>query len=189
MRLSNYIYIKNFFSKEECEKVIKEGETNLKEATLIDNCIETQIRDTKVSFIRNGSPVQDLMEKIIDQIVVEAKHHYGCNLKRFEPMQYTKYTKGMFYTWHTDSAVKIEDLVKNLRDISASLILSPKEEHQGGSLQMILNGCISKDNVVCPKDVQDQEQGTLIIFPSNVLHQVTPIISGTRKSLVIWGSS
>ena len=28
--------------------------------------------------------------------------------------------------------------------------------------------------------------GTVIAFPSYVLHRVTPIESGTRKALVIW---
>ena len=50
--------------------------------------------------------------------------------------------------------------------MSASLVLSPREEYEGGSLQMILNDCIDRNNVVTPHDVEDQEQGTLIIFPS-----------------------
>jgi PKHD-type hydroxylase len=29
-------------------------------------------------------------------------------------------------------------------------------------------------------------RGTLIAFPSYVLHRVTPIISGTRKAVVVW---
>lgn len=31
-----------------------------------------------------------------------------------------------------------------------------------------------------------KELGTIIIFPSFVYHQVTPITKGTRKSLVNW---
>lgn len=186
MRLSNYIFIPNFLLKKECEKIIKEGELNLKEATLMDESVNTNIRNTEVSFFYNKNPVQDLMQKIVDKMIEISINYYGCNLKNVEAIQYTKYTKDMFYTWHTDSAVSLEQ--KITRDISASLILSHKEEHEGGSLQMILNEvCIDKDNVLSPHDVVNQEQGTLIIFPSNVLHQVTPITLGTRKSLVAWG--
>ena len=32
----------------------------------------------------------------------------------------------------------------------------------------------------------ERTRGTLIAFPSYVLHRVTPIESGIRKSLVIW---
>jgi PKHD-type hydroxylase len=31
-----------------------------------------------------------------------------------------------------------------------------------------------------------RERGVVIAFPSYVLHRVTPITSGTRKSVVIW---
>jgi PKHD-type hydroxylase len=31
-------------------------------------------------------------------------------------------------------------------------------------------------------------RGTLVAFPSYLLHRVTPITSGTRKSLVAWVS-
>ena len=31
-----------------------------------------------------------------------------------------------------------------------------------------------------------KEQGCLIVFPSYVLHEVTPIIKGERNSLVVW---
>jgi PKHD-type hydroxylase len=31
-----------------------------------------------------------------------------------------------------------------------------------------------------------RERGTVIAFPSYVLHRVTPITSGVRKALVVW---
>ena len=31
-------------------------------------------------------------------------------------------------------------------------------------------------------------RGNLVAFPSYVLHQVTPVTSGIRKSLVAWGA-
>ena len=189
MRLSNYIFIENFFSKDECEKVIHEGEKNLQDALVQQRGKVPTIRDTKVSFIYSGSNIHDLMQKFVDQVIAESSHFYGCNLKDCEAIQYTKYEKGMFYGWHTDSALEISDLKNNVRDMSASLILSSDQEYEGGSLQMILNNCISKDNIVTPHDVQNQKQGTLIIFPSNVLHQVTPVTSGIRKSIVLWGCS
>ena len=75
------------------------------------------------------------------------------------------------------------------REISVSLILNSKDEYTGGSLQMITPNCITEDNTIEPKDVEVQEQGTLIIFPSSMIHQVTPVLSGVRKSLVLWTGS
>jgi PKHD-type hydroxylase len=37
-------------------------------------------------------------------------------------------------------------------------------------------------------DVAPRERGALIAFPANVLHRVTPLTRGVRKSLVIWAA-
>ena len=66
MRLSNYIYVKNFFTKEECNRVIDEGEKNLEDALLLNKGKNTDVRDTQVSFIYSGSDVQDLMQKVVN---------------------------------------------------------------------------------------------------------------------------
>ena len=76
-----------------------------------------------------------------------------------------------------------------MKNLSVSLILNRKDEYTGGSLQMITPSGISIDNIITPRDVEDQEQGTLIVFPSSMIHQVTPVLSGVRKSLVLWSCS
>jgi PKHD-type hydroxylase len=35
-------------------------------------------------------------------------------------------------------------------------------------------------------DTAPRTRGSLIAFPANVLHQVTPIQKGTRRALVAW---
>jgi len=35
-------------------------------------------------------------------------------------------------------------------------------------------------------ELMDKTQGTLILFPSYVLHEVMPVTKGTRNSLVTW---
>lgn len=39
----------------------------------------------------------------------------------------------------------------------------------------------SKHIQVAPRD-----KGTVIIFPSYILHRVTPVTKGVRKSLAVW---
>jgi PKHD-type hydroxylase len=34
--------------------------------------------------------------------------------------------------------------------------------------------------------VAPREKGTVIMFPSYLLHRVTPVTKGVRKSLVLW---
>ena len=57
--------------------------------------------------------------------------------------------------------------------------LSDADAYEGGDLQFMINNKI----VNAPR-----EKGTIIIFPSFVMHRVTPITKGTRQSIVGWVS-
>jgi len=190
MRIANYLYQEKFLTKKECKKLINEGAKQLQKAIIYDakdEAIESSIRETNVSFFKLGSAVDDILKKVIDGLCYIAFNYYGVNITDIEPIQYAEYEKGMFYGWHTDSGASLQQPVK--RDISASLILNDKSDYMGGSLQMVLPNKISKDNIITPQDVENQEQGTLIVFPSSMIHQVTPVTSGIRKSLVLWSCS
>lgn len=190
MRLANYIYLRNFLSEKECKAIIKEGQKGLHKATTYDKenkSIENSKRKTNISFLRQGGSVDNTLKKVIDGVCDTALKHYGFSITDIEAIQYAEYEIDMFYGWHTDSGSSLKQTWK--RDISASLILNEKKEYTGGSLQMVFADNISKNNVVTPQDVENQEQGTLIVFPSSMIHQVTTVLSGIRKSLVLWSFS
>jgi PKHD-type hydroxylase len=63
------------------------------------------------------------------------------------------------------------------RKISVVVQLSDPSDYTGGELN--LNG--GNGIITAPK-----EKNTVIIFPSFVLHRVTPVLTGIRKSLVTW---
>jgi len=65
------------------------------------------------------------------------------------------------------------------RKLSVSIQLSP-DNYKGGELE-IMTGSHPKDRFKMTK-----EQGSIIIFPSYMLHQVLPIKKGQRYSLVSW---
>ena len=60
-----------------------------------------------------------------------------------------------------------------------SLQLSTPEEYKGGKLEFNLGSNIIEAN---------NEVGSLTLFPSYLLHRVTPVVSGVRRSLVLWVS-
>ena len=69
------------------------------------------------------------------------------------------------------------------RDLSASVILTPKDEYDGGGLELLLpniDGEIEQVKIA-------EEQGLMIMFPSTLIHQVSKLTKGQRSSLVIWG--
>jgi len=191
MGLANYVYKGNVLTKKECNLLIKEGSKDLEQGTMFKggnkSFKDLGRRNSNVSFYRNGSSALSIIKKVFTEIRFISLELYGTYITHLEPVQYSEYEKGMFYSWHTDLSNDISRPLE--RDMSASLVLSNKNEYTGGSLQMVTPDCISKDNIFVPQDVEDQEQGTLILFPSSMIHQVTPVLSGVRKSLVLWTCS
>jgi PKHD-type hydroxylase len=64
-----------------------------------------------------------------------------------------------------------------VRKLSFVIQLSDPKDYKGGELQIHLSDT---------PEVMKKEQGTLIAFPSYILHEVTPITKGKRYSLVGW---
>jgi PKHD-type hydroxylase len=71
------------------------------------------------------------------------------------------------------------DELKTPRKLSFSLIMSDNAEYQGGEFEIINNDV--KTPIIVP-----QQKGRVIAFPSYITHRVTPLISGVRKSIVVW---
>lgn len=75
------------------------------------------------------------------------------------------------YDWHTDNGFD------SMRKLSFILQLTNPEEYKGGTVQ-IKTG---------PETVElPNARGDIMIFPSQVLHRVTPVTEGDRQSLVAW---
>jgi PKHD-type hydroxylase len=63
------------------------------------------------------------------------------------------------------------------RKLSIVLQLSDPSEYEGGELQILTR----KE----PTSMQ-KKRGLITVFPAWTLHQVTPVIKGTRQTLVAW---
>ena len=77
-----------------------------------------------------------------------------------------------FFRWHADTIPA--DLT---RKISISVPLSDAAEFEGGVLEFNENGAIRSP---------PQLAGAPIMFPSWLVHRVTPVTAGRRYSLVAW---
>lgn len=91
-----------------------------------------------------------------------------------ESIQLTHYDQsehGM-YGWHQDYGS-----IGPSRKLSVVLQLSDPSEYEGGNLELMTSAR--------PEAVQ-KKRGFIVVFPSFVLHQVTPVTHGNRQSLVSW---
>jgi predicted 2-oxoglutarate/Fe(II)-dependent dioxygenase YbiX len=90
------------------------------------------------------------------------------------PPQYVEYRSGWGqFDWHNDYSHGIADAPRKLTII---LQLSSPQDYEGGALEVM-----GTDVEAMPR-----ERGTLVIFPSLLMHRVTPVVSGLRKALVSW---
>lgn len=142
-------------------------------------CFETEkVRRSKISWLhptQNDLWIFEKLSYIVSNINAE---YFRYDLTGFgEPLQLTNYHEsdlGM-YGWHID-------LLSNgiSRKLSVVLQLTDPNEYEGGDLQ-IMTGSAKPFTV-------KKERGLVVVFPSYLLHQVTPVTKGNRQSLVAWVS-
>ena len=114
--------------------------------------------------------------ELLREIAAEATgRHYDLALTGItRAPQYGEYTPGRgLFAWHDDYS---HGLPASPRKLTIVIQLSEPEDYDGGRLQTF------------GMEVEDlpRERGTIVAFPSLVLHQVTPVTRGLRRVLVAW---
>lgn len=135
------------------------------------------IRITRVARIAPGPESKPLFDRIAQVVQRLNQENYQFDVRGLENLQYSVYhaTDGGHYTWHVDYAPDNP----TPRKISLSIQLTESAAYEGCDLQFQMSGQIS---------TAPRQRGAVIAFPSFVLHRVTPILSGTRKALVVWAT-
>ena len=75
------------------------------------------------------------------------------------------------------------DMAGKVRKLSVTVSLNDPTEYDGGNLQFDL-GPHRPDRYHTCEEIRPR--GSIIVFPSHLHHQVTPVTRGTRYSLVAW---
>jgi PKHD-type hydroxylase len=165
----NSITVKNFLSEDECQFLLYtySNEGLFKPAEITEG-VNDEVRKSSTFFINKI----DLLNEKLLQTINENIKIKGVDIRNLGPYQFTKYSVGDFYEWHTDS-----DNDKN-KNRHYSIIIQLNDDYQGGSLQL--------------KDKNQKEYnlergvGNLFIFDSNEIHRVSKVTDGIRYSLVNW---
>lgn len=172
--VESWAYLENAFSKEECENIIKLGETLMPTTATILNGECLDVRDSKVSWITPSKESEAIFRKVTDIVVNINKKFFNFELEGFaEGFQFTKYeAPSGKYDLHIDKM-----FMGNIRKLSVVIQLSDPNDYEGGELKLQLGQ--NPETIV-------RKQGFATLFPSYVLHGVTPVTKGTRYSLVAW---
>lgn len=178
-QVEEWAYCDNVFTQEECEKIVEEGKKrNLKSATLLskenNSFSDESTRKSNVSWIVPSIEVAWIYQKVSGVVMNLNDRYFGFDLFGInEAFQFTEYTSDNgHYSKHVDR--KYGYLVRKL---SVSVQLTDPLTYSGGELLLYFDKNPTRTKI---------EQGSLIIFPSYTMHEVTPVTKGTRYSLVAW---
>jgi len=171
--------VTDLFSEQELNDLSIQLSTVTAHAATIGGTIEedatNKIRKSNILFLRDKTYFW-----VYDKLVTAVKHvnsiNYNKTLYGIEPLQYTEYDSKYngFYATHVDDNVK--NLTNGLmRKLSFTMQLSEQSEYAGGEV-LIHSGEI----------VISKKYGDITFFDSQIPHEVTPVTSGFRKSLVGW---
>lgn len=159
---------------EQCDEILENFLSDKPVDAQIDKRVkDNRKRSTKVHPIPNTDKSKWIYELIADRVARYNQFGYKFNVSgMYSDLQLLEYGEGDHYGWHMD----IGSGEAALRKISVVIQLTDPGDYEGGDL--ILN---TGTEFTVPKD-----RGHIVVFPSYVLHQVTPVTKGTRYTLVGW---
>ena len=178
-KIEPFAWWEGAFTEQELDWLQQKAKEASQEATVggrNNGEVSNQIRRSEVNWLHNTQEARWVFDKLSHVVSSLNSDFFGFELTGFgEPLQLTNYHEARQgnYIWHQDFGVKVS------RKLSLVLQLSNPHEYEGGELQL-LTTC---DPANIPK-----KRGLITVFPAWTLHQVTPVIKGTRQTLVAWVS-
>ena len=185
-KVLNYYYLPTAVDTSVSEVIVKQlSKLKLEEAELrlsptkvnSDGKSDKKIRDCLTQGIPADHWVSGMLSHFVNCANTNLFHFDLYNWASFIHLcVYNK--KGSHYDWHTHLASALYTEPKNhIRKLSISMCLSSKNDYDGGEFQLYVGRKMFSFKM---------DRGDAIIFPSDCMHRVRRINSGSRKSLVGW---
>jgi len=171
----NLAWYDNIFTDAEINSIVNCGDSLKLEDSKTMGKTDDNYRSSSNAFFGVDQYNKWMFDRLLSAIQNLNERDFGLDLWGFDHVQYTVYNSNDHYNTHSD--LIFGDVKTLTRKLSCSLILSNNSEYTGGEFDLFEN---SEPTVV------EQKKGRLIVFPSYQLHRVRPVLSGVRKSLVVW---
>jgi hypothetical protein len=169
-----YWYQNNSISDSSCDAMIEkfnEYELNPAEVGSIGNCVlNKEIRDVGKIQIPNEIGIGATLTGIGLNCNKKA---WNFDIDHSNQSEFLRYDKNGHYTSHIDFDFDLSQ--QSVRKLTVLAFLN--DDFEGGKFYLQIGS---------EKIYPHQEKGTVIVFPSFILHGVEPVTVGVRSSIVTW---
>ena len=171
-----YTIVDNVFSDEHLRAIEEYKKNNEFQKAEVFNNLEQEeileIRDSKIMWLEPKEILHPVYDSLSKMITYQNNFKWHYSLQFIETLQYTQYSDNGYYKYHTDGPPW--DPGGNVRKLSFSVLMSESDSYQGGGFTFPTH------------DTIDLKFNQAVVFPGFMPHQVEPVTSGTRESIVGW---
>lgn len=182
----SYYWFEHGLSSEEVDQIIRTASElpEAERASTLGDETGGGTRSSMIKWLPRNQTFDWLYERMISMSKEANQALWGFDLiSSLEAIQYTEYyaSENGHYDWHQDIGV---GELPSKRKVSITIQLSDVDEYDGGDL-LICTGSSGTgeldNNLVMPRG-----KGVGVLFPSYMMHRVSPVTRGVRRSLVLW---
>lgn len=180
--MPSFLTLPEALSRAECDRLIGLVQaSDLRDAKVVggvEGAAEApQIRRAEVAWLDDIPGAAWVMDRMIRLVADANRASFNFDLTEFgESPQVARYgaERAGHFDWHSDIGA---GAWAAKRKLTVVVQLSDPAAYEGGRLELWPDSSISAAPRAC---------GQAAIFPSHVLHRVTPVTRGTRWSLTLW---
>lgn len=149
----------------------------MKDAGLVGGATAHQIRRAEIAWLDDIPQTAWVMDRMMALVARANRENFNFDLTDFgESPQVARYgaERTGHFDWHSDIGAGNWAAKRKLTIV---VQLSDSADYEGGTLELRPDSNVAQ---------APRARGTAIVFPSFVLHRVTPVTAGTRWSLTLW---
>jgi PKHD-type hydroxylase len=173
-----FVALGDALSAADCDRVIAlAAAAALRDAGLTGGGTRHGLRRADIAWLDDLPGAGWVMDRMLRLVAEANRSGYGFDLTDFaESAQVARYgaERQGHFGWHADIGA---GALASRRKLTAVVQLSDPAGYVGGGLELWPDSLVH----AAPRD-----RGTAVVFPSFVLHRVTPVTEGTRWSLTLW---
>lgn len=169
--------IADAFSPEDCDRITALARENTRDAGLVRGQTAHSIRRADICWLDDLPEAAWVMDRIIRVVAEANRESFGFDLTEFgESPQVARYgaEREGHFDWHSDIG---QGAWAAKRKLTIVVQLSDPADYEGGALELRPDSNIA---------TAPRQRGLATVFPSFVLHRVTPVTAGERWSLTLW---